>query len=242
MSMQNLEIQFSPVIIKQVKALNFQVDQLGSVLFILFSLYENRLDLLDEFDDYNLQKRAIILYKELELKGLIEEAEEGEEGYFTLTQEGIKLVEFIKGEFTKSNEQVTSEKIAVSGVENLKDAIASDDVDSWIDSWVELFPRGVRTFGKLVRSDKQSCLRKMRVFMKEYGYDKDTIMTATRKYVKVKEDDGYRAMRCAVYFIYRVETSLRDKVSDLAAYCEEVLLDKQDGNSEQSENNLEIMV
>lgn len=239
--MQNLEIQFNKVIIKQVKALNFQVDQLGSILFILFALYENRLDLLDEFDDYNQQKRAILLYKELEVRGLVAENLDEDESNYSLTKEGIELVEFIKSEFKRSSSDVTSEDIAISGVETLKEGVKEGDVESWIDEWVDLFPRGVKSGGRLVRSDKQSCLRKMKVFLREYDYDKDTILNATRKYVQSKANDGYSYMRCAVYFIYRVDTSRSDKVSDLASWCDQVQHDANEGN-DHSENNLEIMV
>jgi hypothetical protein len=244
--MQNLEIQFNGTIIKQVKALNFQVDQLGSVLFILFSLYENRLDLLDEFDDFNLQKRAILLYKELEVRNLVEknENEDKDQSHFVLTKEGMEFVEFIKAEFSKQKEQITSEDIAVSGVESLKEGVVttSDDVEAWIDEWVDIFPRGVKSGGRLIRSDKASCLRKMKVFLREYDYDRETIMKATKAYMDSKRQENYAYCRCAVYFIYRVDTSRSDKISDLASWCDQVKHEKEQGNSESTENNLEIMV
>jgi hypothetical protein len=236
--MQNLEIQFSPVVIKKVKSHNFQVDQLGSVLFILFSLYENRLDLLDEFDDYNREKRAVILYKELEMRGLVSQSTEEESSHFNLTKEGVELVEFIKGSFENSKQDVTSEKIAVVGVEGLKDAI-SDDVESWIDEWIDIFPRGVKSGGRLIRSDKPSCIRKMKVFLREYEYTKEIILQATRNYIESKRNDNFAYTRCAVYFIFRVDTSRADKVSDLASWCDQAL---HEGNEPKGENNLEIMV
>lgn len=237
--MQNLEIQFNSAIIKQVHALNFNVDQLGSVLFVLFALYEDRVDLLDHFDDFNTKKRAFLLYKEMEIRELLELADTEDESHFILTKRGIELVEFIKGEFTKSNEEVTSENIAVSGVENLKEAINEDDVESWIDAWVDVFPRGVKSGGRLVRSDRQSCLRKMKIFIKEYGYGRDIIMKATKAYIEAKSNENFAYTRCAVYFIYRVEGSRADKVSDLATWCDQA---KHEDSEPKGENNLEIMV
>ena len=51
--MQSIEIQFNKAIIEKVKSLNFQVDQLGSILFILFALYEEKIEVLDEFVESN---------------------------------------------------------------------------------------------------------------------------------------------------------------------------------------------
>lgn len=235
-----LEIQFNKSIIKKVKSLHFQVDQLGSILFILFCLYEGKLDLLDEFDDYNRQRRALILYKELEMRGLIVQTEgdfiKGKEvPLYNLTKDGIALVEYIQSEFNKMDEEVTSETIAVSGVEQLKLAI-TDDVEAWIDEWLDIFPAKVRSGGKLVKSDRIGCIRKMRVFMREWKFDKDTILKATKRYVSNKEQEGWSYMRCAVYFIYRVEGS--NKESDLAAECEQIL---QESTETPKENNLDIL-
>lgn len=245
--MSNLEIQFNAAIIKKVKSLNFQVDQIGSVLFILFSLYENRLDLLDEFDDYNRQKRAFLLYMELVNRGLLtqsldlDDLNDNSTPHFRLTKDGIEFVEYIKGEFVATYQEVSSELIAVAGIdpEQLSKPVISNDIDSWIDEWIDIFPRGVKSGGRLLRGDKVSCARKMRLFMKEYPtYDRDTILQATRNYITSKEQEGYTYTRCAVYFIYRVDRS--DKVSDLASWCDQVIHEKAEGNTN-STNNLEIM-
>lgn len=242
--MDNLEIQFNASIIKKVRSLNFQADQIGSVLFILFGMYENRLDLLDEFDDYNRQKRAFLLYTELEIRGLVELNREVERDspHFNLTKEGIEFVEYIKGEFTATHQLITSESIAITGIEptQLEKPLDPNDLDVWIDEWIDIFPRGLKSGGRLVRGDKLSCLRKMRVFMKEYPYTKDTIMQATRNYIASKRDEGYAYTRCAVYFIYRVDTSRSDKISDLASWCDQAIHEESNGNKN-SENNLEIM-
>lgn len=244
--MANLEIQLNTNIIKKVKSLNFQVDQIGSVLFILFALYEDRIDLLDEFDDFNRQKRAFVLYMELVNRDLIEfnidGDDEKESPVFRLTKAGIEFVEYIKAEFSLSFQQIDSEKIAVAGIEEtqLSKVINPDSLEEWIDEWIDIFPRGLKSGGRLVRGDRISCLRKMKVFMKEYPYTKDTIIKATQKYIESKRAEGFQYTRCAVYFIYRVESSQKDKISDLAAWCDQVLHEQSEGNT-QSSNNLEIM-
>jgi hypothetical protein len=244
--MSNLEIQFNAAIIKKVKSLNFQVDQVGSVLFILFCLYENRLDLLDEFDDYNRQRRAFLLYMELVNRGLLDQNTTQDDftvPLFNLTKEGIEFVEYIKGEFAITHQEVSSDTIAIAGIdpEQLSKPVDENDLEVWIDEWVDIFPRGVKSGGRLLRGDKISCLRKMRVFMKEYPYTKDTILEATRQYIKSKEQEGYAYTRCAVYFIYRVDQSRSDKASDLATWCDQVLHEKSEGTKPSGENNLEIM-
>lgn len=242
--MDNLEIQFNASIIKKVKSLNFQADQIGSVLFILFCLYENRLDLLDEFDDYNKQRRAFLLYMELETRGLVivNNENEGESPHFILTKDGIEFVEYIKGEFTATHQRVDSELIAVAGVDasQLEKITDPNDIESWIDEWIDIFPRGLKSGGRLVRGDKISCLRKMRVFIKEYPYTRDIILQATRNYIESKRNEGFAYTRCAVYFIYRVDGTRADKISDLAAWCDQAIHEGSNAGKS-SENNLEIM-
>jgi len=242
--MANLEIQLNASIIKKVKSLNFQVDQIGSVLFILFALYEDRIDLLDAFDDFNRQKRAFLLYTELQNRDLVQYNSDTDKDspFYILTKAGIEFVEYVKSEFANTYQQVDSAKIAVTGIEEdqLSKVVNPDDLDVWIDEWIDIFPRGVKSGGRLIRGDKQSCLRKMRVFMKEYQYDKQTILNATRKYIESKKAEGFQYTRCAVYFIYRVDSSQKDKVSDLASWCDQSIHEASEGPQNTS-NNLEIM-
>lgn len=235
-----IEIQFNRNIIKRIKSFNFQVDQIGSIMFILFGLYEQKFDLLDEFDDYNKQRRALLLYKEMEIRELLVQNEDAERGtpHFTLSKAGIELVEFIKNEFVKTtHEEINTEKIAVLGVDAKTN---SEDPEDWIDEWMNIFPVGLKTGGRLVRGDKPSCIRKLKVFMKEYKYTKDQILAATTAYIKSKEQDNFNFTRCAVYFIYRIDGTKNDRVSDLAAWCEHIQDEgKQDTNTE---SNIEMMV
>src|SRR5688572_2512015 len=99
--MQNLEIQFSVNVINKIKNLNLRVDRLGSVMFILFALYEKKYALLDEFDDSNRQRFALMLYKDLEMKGLLEQNTQSDAPHFVLSSKGTEFVESIKKEFTE---------------------------------------------------------------------------------------------------------------------------------------------
>ena len=86
----------------------------------------------------------------------------------------------------------------------------------WIDEWLELFPSGVKSGGKLIRSDKAACLKKMEAFVKINKYSKDLIMSATKDYLDDKERDNYMYTKCATYLIDK-----KGEGSELAALCEQ---------------------
>ena len=103
---------------------------------------------------------------------------------------------------------------------NRKSLLAStmSDIEKWIDEWLDVFPLGVKSGGKLVRSDRKGCIKKMAKFVLENPYYKDTIIAATKEYVKTfNKEDNYRYMKCATYFI-----SKEDQGSELAAWCDKV--------------------
>jgi len=94
----------------------------------------------------------------------------------------------------------------------------STDVDEWIEDWYELFPKGIKSGGYLVRTDMKSCKKKMQEFMKEYpSYDKDVIMLATKQYIVEMSEKNYSYMKLAPFFIKK------EGVSMLQGYCENVL-------------------
>lgn len=102
--------------------------------------------------------------------------------------------------------------------------VDSNSIESWIEDFVNLFPKGVRTGGYLVKSDKISCLKKMEQFTKLYPYSKEIILEATRNYINRKELEGYKYMKLAKYFI------LHDKSSELAAECEFIVDNNTNSN------------
>lgn len=99
----------------------------------------------------------------------------------------------------------------------------TDTVLEWINDFREIFPKGIRSGGLPVRGDKQSCLKKMRKFVKEYPeYDKDLILKATKNYVDNKAREQYNYMQTAHYFIYK------QNMSTLASECENILENDED--------------
>lgn len=90
-----------------------------------------------------------------------------------------------------------------------------DYVRTWIEEWCDLFPKGVRSGGKLIRSVPQDCVAKMAKFLKTYKYDRDLIFFATRAYLTDRRLDNYAYTRCATYFINKIGVG-----SELADWCD----------------------
>lgn len=95
----------------------------------------------------------------------------------------------------------------------------------WVDEWLNIFPKGVRTGGKLVRSDAKTCKSKMLTFLKNYPQfnDKDLIFNVTKRYVQEFAENDYMYMKAASYFIDK-----KGEGSELAARCEEGFLDVEE--------------
>lgn len=92
-----------------------------------------------------------------------------------------------------------------------------ENIEDFIDKYRSIFPTGSNGSGYPYRGDKQSCIKKMRTFIKRYPeFSKDTILRATRDYVNSQFFKGYVYMQTAAYFIEK------DGVSNLAGLCESI--------------------
>lgn len=90
-------------------------------------------------------------------------------------------------------------------------------VDDWIDEWYCLWPQGVKSGGYYVKSDKAGCKNKLIRFQKNYPeYTKEIILQATQNYIDEQEQQGFKYMRMAPYFIEK------NGLSVLAGYCEAI--------------------
>jgi hypothetical protein len=87
---------------------------------------------------------------------------------------------------------------------------------AWIDKWLQLFPEGVKNAGKLLRSDRDICVKKMEKFLKKYDYTPQEIMYATEDYLAGRSLKNYEYTMLASNFI-----SHPQKGSLLAELCEE---------------------
>lgn len=134
-----------------------------------------------------------------------------------------------RGYIERKEEEVIFTKKAEDLLVNVTDKLVAktNNVDDWIDEYRSLFPKGIKTGGYPVRGDRNACIKKMQIFMKNNPeYDKDIILEATQKYINRKELDGYNYIQISHYFIYK------NNVSNLASECSALLEDEEiDSNS-----------
>ncbi len=91
------------------------------------------------------------------------------------------------------------------------------DVKDWIETWYNLWPKGVKSGNFMVRTDPKECLKKMSKFCKEHSsYSKGIIIAATKKYLDGVREKDWAYCKLAPYFIYK------DGMSMLEGYCSEV--------------------
>lgn len=209
----NLNFTINKNIIERYRSYGLSLEYLGSVIFVLIGLYEGKYDLLDSFDDGNREKRVLILYQYLTRMGFLERDEEENDVLYSLTERGIEFVTFVLGE-------VGSTKPEIRLVQN---EVKESDLSEWIEDWINLFPSG-KIDGRYLRTNVNECADRMRWFMKEYSYNKDTIMAATKIYVdsQASSPSGHTYTRNTSYFIFKGR-SKHDRVSDLATFCQRYL-------------------
>lgn len=182
-------------VIKRLKEAGFFPDTMLTALLVLECLENGDLQTLDTLDDSNTSKRMLLLYYDLIRRELIESDPENTIAIFKITEKGSNFLKYVL------NKNIEEEK-----------------VEDWIEPWIALWPRGVITGGKLVRSDAKGCLKKLKAFIKDYKFTKYDIFKATISYIKSFESTNYAFMKAATNFIHK-----RGEGSELASWCEKVL-------------------
>ena len=90
------------------------------------------------------------------------------------------------------------------------------EVKVWFDEWFNLFQEGQKAgSGMYIRSDQHDALDKMVRFVTKYKYSKETIIEATKEYLRKQKLDGYKFCSTANYLIFK-----QGRGSLLAAECE----------------------
>lgn len=186
-----MQLTLTKQILTRLRSAGFYPDNVVSSYFAIMALHLGEADLLDTWDDYNKSRRAIVLYYDLVDKGLWEETPESPL-HFKETEKG----------------QMFAEELISLTFEN------ANDVEAWIDDWLNLFPKGIKSGGKLLRSDRKAVIAKMKKFVKEFSFDKETILGATLGYLSERERDGWMYTKCATYLISKMGEG-----SELAALC-----------------------
>lgn len=193
------DLKINKEILFLLKKSGFYPDTLLTQYFILMSLKNKRELFLNILDDEKTSKRFIIQYFELVRLGLIDELLVGNQTSFVLTDKGESLVDLL--------EKLSTPKV-----------LQKENVEDWFSEWFDLFPKGIKTGGKLVRSDEKGCLKKMQKFIKDYPFDKNTILKATKEYLNEFEIKNWEFVKSATYFIHKMGEG-----SELAGRCELIL-------------------
>lgn len=122
--------------------------------------------------------------------------------------------------FVFSNLSITKKFIDQFIEKQTKSKLDKECVEDWIDIWYNLFPKGVKSGGYLVRADKNGCLTKLKKFCKIYPeFTKEIILKATSDYLDYYRMKNWKFVSLAHYFV------MKDGMSILAGQCE-LILDK----------------
>lgn len=199
----NIRLDVSEGVIDNLKKDNIPMHLAGSVLLILMALYHDNYQFLEYLDDKDKEKQIMLLYTMLLRKGYIEETtmDELQEALYKLTNKGIGFIRY--AEATSFTVQNTDE----------------NDVEQWIKEYNALFPEPVRGQRNL-RGNEDSCVQRMKWFLKKYNYTKEHILAATEEYInsQAASDDGHKYTVTSDYFIKKGVGA--DCTSRLAQACE----------------------
>lgn len=209
--MENVKIIFNKEVIKILNDCNIDNDYIGTCLLILFCLYEERYDLLDDLDDFSKKRRMILLYRYLYRRSLLNESS-NEKYLYELSPKGKSIVELVK-EFET---EITAEVLARRDT-------------SWIEEFRNLFPKELQD-NLVVLEDRMSR------FLSIYKYNQDTILKATKDYLEKQgnSESGHKFTNRSMFFIYRHSPKTESK---LASFCENI----ENGTEENENYNIEIL-
>lgn len=99
-------------------------------------------------------------------------------------------------------------------VEPSKEVTTLSTCESWIDDWINLWPKGVKSGGRPVRAGKSSIVKKMNTFLANKKYNTQDIIDCTKAYISNLEASGYKYITCADYFISKSGSSLLEALLD----------------------------
>ena len=104
-----------------------------------------------------------------------------------------------------------------------------------VQQYREMFPRQKLPSGKPARVNVKTLIDCFRWFFENYNYTWDQIYVATRRYLNEYEDNGYMYMKTSQYFIVKT-TQTKEKVSELADYCDMIREGTDDDTQHFKEN------
>lgn len=94
-----------------------------------------------------------------------------------------------------------------------------ETVEQWIEEWLALWPKEIKSGGESIRTQPKYCVNKMQKFCEEHPlYTKDVIFAATKLYLIDRRANGWFGVRRAMYFIHKQNVG-----SALAEFCERAM-------------------
>lgn len=148
----------------------------------------------------------------LKVKGFVDEHNQ-------LSVEGMILIDSIERLFTVQKKKTSVQVLGADYKEKIK-------------TYRETFPNKKLPSGKTARSNASNCENAFRWFFLNNDYTWEIILEATSNYVWEFQQNNYKYMRTAQYFIRKQESD-RTFSSDLADYCDSVVTGT-DFNEDQS--------
>lgn len=109
--------------------------------------------------------------------------------------------------------------------------VAKVEIIEWIDKWLALFPKGMnKKLGYDIHGNKSECINRMSKFRRDNfdKYNSETIILATKLYLKEQERNKWAFTKKNVKFIYDENGSM------LENYCERIV----DGDYEKDDLEL----
>ncbi len=123
-----------------------------------------------------------------------------------LTSKSIIFMEELNSYFRKSKKKTSSD-------------LMGDNFDTYIKKYNDSFPSKKLGSGKYARTNVKTLEASFRWFFDTYDYDWNTILSATKKYIREYEIKNYEYMRTSQYFVRKQNTD-KSFESDLATYCD----------------------
>lgn len=212
-----IQISINKEIVKILREYSINSDYMGSVLIVLHCLYNEKYELLDELDKDNSDLLFLHVYKDLEMKFILDKTDADSNVHFKLTGDGMVLFQKILA--VSKDKKVTQKKI----------------IDlSWAESWIELWRDNRGLFYKSpsysLGASSRDVKDKLIKFFANYGEifkglsdDEiaNVILIVTEEYVKKEREKGFEYTRKSINYISKVESG--NKGSDLAMACEEFI-------------------
>jgi len=165
--------------------------------------------------------RPVITNSHTELRNLINTECITKE--YVITEKGANI---LKKAIETFNMETSKKPILVSSV-----------LETKVDQYLTLFPKGKLPSGKSARANKKDVIKAFKWFFDNYDYSWDVILKATAYYVDSFEQNGFKFMRNAHYFIGKTNPD-KTKESDLASYCDLV----NSGDDLSNDNHIEEKV